>query len=106
MIRGTTPTLIFNVDVDLRNAPKVSLTFRQKGRNVLVYDESALTIEADKVTLVLGEEDSAKLYMKSPLQLQLKALTSDGRVISHDPPVETTVAELFDMRRFTENGGV
>ena len=99
IIRMTTPDIIFDVDVDLTEAPEISVTFRQIGKNVLILDKTALTVTEDSITHTFTQTEAAKFYPGS-VQIQIKALTSDGRVISHDPPIQTTVAEIFDERVF------
>jgi len=103
MIRSTTPTLIFNVDADLRNCPEISLTFRQHGENVFQLNKTDMEISADQISVVLQQEQSAMLNYAYPVEMQIKALTTDDKVISH-LPVVARVGEIFDQRRFPTDG--
>lgn len=103
IIRMTTPTIIFDVDVDLTTAPKISVAFRQLGRNVLLLNKDELTVTTTTISHTFTQEESQQ-FRVSDMQIQIKALTADGRVISHDP-VETSASIIFDERVFS-NGEV
>ena len=98
MIRMTTPTIIFDVDVDLTEAQEISVTFRQLTKNILVLDKSDLEITATTITHTFTQEETEKFYVGG-VEIQIKALTADGKVVSHDP-VSTTVSVIFDERVF------
>lgn len=98
MIQMTTPDLIFNVDVDLRAARVVSVAFKQSDRVVLLLDKPDLTITADSIRHTFTQEETGRFNHRLPLKIQIKAMTADGRVISHPEPITTTVAEIFDRR--------
>ena len=100
MIRMTTPDIIFDVDVDLTEALEISMTFRQLAKNVLVLDKSKLNVTPTTITHTFTQEESGMFFV-GPMDIQIKALTSDGRVISHDP-VRTSASVIFDERYFTD----
>jgi len=101
MIQMTTPDIVFTVDVDLRSAEKVSVTFRQGSRNVLVLDKDELTISATQLRHTFTEEESRKFKTSQPVRMQIKALV-DGKVISHKDPMTMDVTEIFDKRVFDD----
>ena len=100
MIQSTTPDVIFTVDVDLTSATEVSVTFQQNNKNVLVLDASSLTITPTTITHTFTQRESLRFNADIPAYIQIKAMLSDGRVISHKNPLVMNVYEIFDRRVF------
>lgn len=57
MRRGSTPTNTFDVDIDLRQAT-VYVSYEQDGRVVVEKTGSDLTVEENKITVKLSQEDT------------------------------------------------
>ncbi len=64
IVTATTPTLTLTMpeDVDLSNAERVVVTFCQNGVAVLEKNEDELTIDNNRVSVFLTQEDTLKLY--------------------------------------------
>ena len=58
MIRGTTPTLTFNTDVDLTGADRLYITFQQNGKTVLEKSLEDMTVTPTTITLTLTQADT------------------------------------------------
>lgn len=102
LIQMTTPDVVFDVDVDLTEARAVSVAFKQSDRVVLLLDKPDLTITADSIRHTFTQEETGRFNCRVPLKIQIKAMTADGRVISHEEPITTSVAEIFDRRVFAD----
>lgn len=59
MKRGSTPTNEFSVDIDLRQAT-VYVSYEQDGRTVVEKTGDDLTVEANKITVKLTQQDTLK----------------------------------------------
>ena len=95
MIQLTTPDLVFNVDVDLTQAQKVSLVFRQYGDNLWICNKSDLQITPTQILYTIPA-DKSKLLRPAELLLQIRARTQEGRDIAC-PILYTKVAPILDQ---------
>lgn len=87
MIRGTTPTHIFNLPIETKIIKKIRISYKQ-GDSVLVEKtESDVTILATSIKLKLSQEDTFRFTSNIPVQLQLKVLTSLEDVLAS--PIKT-----------------
>ena len=83
MIRkGTTPTHIFNTNVDLTEAVALYVTYKQGGRVVIEKDKSECEITSTNVTTKLTQADSLKLNETQTVEMQIRARFSDGTAIA------------------------
>lgn len=78
MRRGTTPSHVFNVDVDLTEAT-IFLTYCQGGKTVLEKTNEDLDITADSITVYLSQEDTLKFKDGVPVEIQLRYVTPSGK---------------------------
>jgi len=84
MRRGTTPIIIFNVDIDLTEAEVVYVTFRQNKENIVEKDKSECTIESSRIIVPLTQEDTL-LFGHDPRQTvcaQIRARFTNGEAIA------------------------
>lgn len=85
MIRGTTPTHKFNVNRDLTEA-RVYLTYKQRGSVIVERNNEAetntLTIDATSVLVTLTQEETLKFYANEKVEIQIRAIFSDGTAIA------------------------
>lgn len=83
MIRkGTTPTHIFNTNVDLTEAVALYVTYKQGGRVVIEKDISECEVTSTNVTTKLTQADSLKLNETQTVEMQIRARFSDGTAIA------------------------
>ena len=81
MIRGTTPTHTFHVNVDLTSATAVYVTYRQ-GNVVINKPKSALTITSGAVVAHLTQTETLSLSANADVQIQIRAKLSDGTAVA------------------------
>lgn len=74
--RGTTPTNVFNVNVDMTGAT-VFVTYSQYGKVVVEKTGEDLTVAADSVTVVLSQADTVK-FQAGNVSIQIRYVTAGG----------------------------
>ena len=82
MYRGTTPKLVFTLPFDTNLIDKAYITFFQKDRQAIEKDLSACEIKESKLILKLSQQDTLKLVSKIPVQIQVRALLTDGSAVA------------------------
>ena len=93
MIRGTTPTNIFNVDADMRTASAIYITYDQDGTTIFEKELGDITVEEKKLTVTLTQEETLKLKpMKT--RIQIRAKFPDGAAIASNI-IETTASAIL-----------
>lgn len=81
MRRGTTPTNTFDVDVDLRQASVIYITYSQMGRVVFEKQISDITIEETSLSVQLTQEETLALG-KGEVEIQIRARFPEGLAIA------------------------
>ena len=75
--RGSTPTNIFNVNIDLRDAT-VFLDYSQLGEVIIEKTGDQLTITDKTITTTLTQEDTLKLDDNQLVEMQIRYIRSNG----------------------------
>ena len=81
MRRGTTPTNTFTVDVDLRQATALYVTYKQNSRVILEKTLADATITETSVAVTLTQEDTLA-FAQGSAQIQIRAKFVDGAAIA------------------------
>ena len=81
MRRGTTPTNTFTVDVDLRQATALYVTYKQNSRVILEKTLADATITETSVAVTLTQEDTLA-FAQGSVHIQIRAKYSDGAAIA------------------------
>lgn len=76
MRRGSTPVNTFDVDIDLRDAT-VFVSYEQGGAVVVEKTGTDLTIESDKITLTLTQEDTLA-FKPGGVDIQIRYVFPNG----------------------------
>lgn len=87
MLRGTTPTHIFETNVDLTHAAAVYVTYSQGKCNKVVLEKGIddLKIVAGVVEVSLSQADTLKFDDTCPTaRAQVRALLPDGTALATD----------------------
>lgn len=82
VIIGTTPTHTFTVDVDLRDAVEIWITYSQSNKviiNKTLFD--GIEVAEDNIVIELTQEDTLKFRQNTPVKIQIRAKFGDGSVI-------------------------
>lgn len=83
MIRkGTTPTHIFNTNVDLTEAVALYVTYKQGVRVVVEKDKSECGVTSTSVTTRLTQADSLNFSEQQGVEIQIRAKFEDGTAIA------------------------
>ena len=81
MRRGTTPTNTFTVDVDLRQATAMYVTYKQGGTVLLEKTLEDITVSEDKIEVELSQEDTLA-FKNGTVQIQIRAKFVDGSALA------------------------
>lgn len=82
MIRGTTPTHIFNIPFDTSLVDEVKITYAQDDEIVLIKGTSDCVLDTNTVKVTLSQEDTFLFDHKKKVQVQLRLLTKSGEVLA------------------------
>lgn len=83
MIRGTTPTFIFNLPFDVSNIKSAYITIKSRGTEV----EKAVTdcsLNGTTITVKLTQEETLALPESQIAGVQLRVLTNDNEALASD----------------------
>ena len=83
MRRGTTPTNVFDVNIDLTGASAVYVTYEQGGEVVLEKTGTDLAVEPDSITVARTQEDTLKLK-PGKVFIQIRYILPDGTADASD----------------------
>lgn len=92
--RGTTPTNTFDVDVDLRNAEVIWLTYKQNSKIVIEKEKDDLEVDENEVRVYLTQEETLALKDTVPVRMQFRARFADGNAIKSNI-MQATVEEIL-----------
>lgn len=74
--RGSTPTNIFNLNIDLTDA-RVYVTYMQKGKVIVEKSNENLDITSDSLVVSLTQEDTLK-FAPGDVEVQIRYVKADG----------------------------
>lgn len=94
MRRGTTPTHIFETDIDLTSAEVVYITYKQTTGETLTKEKSDIAIEEDKLTIKLTQEETLAFQTTGRVSIQIRARFPDGSAIASNI-IQTTADEIL-----------
>ena len=95
MIRGTTPTHVFQLPIDTGTLKEVRITYKQYSKVVLEKTEADVTMEGRTISFVLTQEESMRFESGVTVKLQVKVLTVNGTVLA-SPIREFTVEDILN----------
>ena len=81
MYRGSTPTHVFTLSIQVEDIKALRLTYAQGGRTVLEKTEKEVKMEGNTVTLRLTQEETLAFGQTAPVNIQLKVLLNSGAVL-------------------------
>lgn len=81
MYRGTTPTLIFNINssIDLSNIKQVWITFEDADKTTFTKDDVTIDAENKRIMLELTQEQTLKFTGK--INCQIRILDSNDKAL-------------------------
>lgn len=81
MRRGTTPTISYNVDIDLTSALELYITLKQDGLVVIEKSIEDVTITSESISIALTQEETLNLVPGKVL-MQIRAKMPDGAALA------------------------
>lgn len=82
MIRGTTPTHIFETDIDLSDADVIYVTYEQNDTVVIEKEKSELSIAEKEISLTLSQEETLRFNTSSEIKIQIRVRFIDGLAVA------------------------
>lgn len=79
MIRGTTPTYVFNLPFDVATIDKARVIFRQKD---ICVKKDEVIMEGSTITITLTQEDTLKFKCGSIVEAQVRVITNGGESLA------------------------
>ena len=78
MIRGTTPTLKYNLPFEVSSIDKLWIVFSQNEEERLFLDKSRCSLSGNTITVKLTQEETLSLLPNCIVNIQIRLLTNDG----------------------------
>ena len=88
MIRGTTPTIRYNLPFQssLIKSAEIVLAYVDSNKQVLIVkDKAVCTLEENSIQAVLTQEETLQLPAPSQVEIQLRVVTTDGTILATVP---------------------
>lgn len=96
MLKGTTPTHIFHVDIDVSVIKEVKITYSQKNNVILTKRTEDCTIEDGMISTRLSQEDTFMFEPNSHVTIQVRVLTLGGDALTSNLMMRTVGMCLDD----------
>lgn len=90
--RGSTPTNIFNVNVDLRGA-RIYITYSQSGKNLVEKTGEDIEVTDRQLTTVLTQEETLR-FKPGPARIQIRYVRENGQADASNV-IETCAEEIL-----------
>lgn len=94
MRRGTTPTHVFNTDIDLSEASVIWLTYKQNGNVLFTKEMPDMTITEDSISVELSQEETLQFVPDKTVKIQIRARFADGSAIASNV-IQTTANTIL-----------
>lgn len=94
MIRGTTPTLTFNLPFDASNIKTAWVTFSQFNVEVFTLENEELAMDGLTISAKLTQEQTLSLSKNDDVEIQLRILTNSGDAIASNI-MKTSVGNIL-----------
>lgn len=82
MIRGTTPTHIFTIPIDTSLIKEVRVAYAQDDVALVIKTTEDCSLADKTITTTLTQEDTFTFDCRKPVQIQLRVLTTGGKVFN------------------------
>lgn len=82
MIRGTTPTHIFNLPFDTAQIKQIKIIYAQSDDVIFCKDVKTCQLEQKTVTVKLTQEETLLFDCRLPVQIQIRVLTLGGDALA------------------------
>ena len=82
MIRGTTPTHIFQLPFEAGTLDEVRVSYAQANKVIVEKVTKDCTLKENMITVKLTQEETLKFSTMRNVDIQLKVKTNDGTVLA------------------------
>ncbi len=98
MYRGTTPTLKFKLNIDVKRITNLSIIFSQGGKAIYKksFDDCDIDEDKNRIIVKLTQEETLGLEPNKDLHIQLK-LQLDNEKVSVSKYINTYVNDVIDI---------
>lgn len=94
MRRGTTPTHIFETDIDLTAAEEIYLTYRQDTCNILELTMDRMEVTPEQIQVSLTQAETLMFKANKPVYIQMRVKFADESAIASDV-INTTTQQIL-----------
>lgn len=84
VMRGTTPTHIFNIPFEVSLIADLRICYAQDGKELFCKCKDDCTLDGSTISVTLTEEDTFKFECTKQLQVQVRVLALGGEVANSD----------------------
>lgn len=95
MYRLTTPTHRFTFPIDPQTCEIIRITYAQNDKILITKEKPDLSINDNTVTVTLTQEETKIFSSRSTVQVQVRALTFEGKALA-SPTFTREVGEVLD----------
>jgi hypothetical protein len=95
MIKGTTPTHIFEMSFDTSLIKEVHVLYQQKDELILTKTTEHCVINEDSISVKLTQEDTFCFEENVPVKVQVRISVEGGQVLS-SVPIAVGVVECLE----------
>lgn len=96
MIRGTTPTHVFTLPIDVNTLEKIRVIYSQNGREIVTKTEGDCQLDGNKITVKLSQRETLGMKSTANVEIQLRVLTNGGDALASQIMSVTPVRCLSD----------
>ena len=97
MIRGTTPTHIFELEISVENIADLEIAYSQNDRVLFYKRKDDCVLDGNTITLSLTQEETFMFdCSKRVVEIQIRIKTIDGKVPISDIIIDNVEKCLFD----------
>lgn len=95
MIKGTTPTHVFEVEFNTALIQEIHIIYKQGDNVVLTKTTKDCTIGEGVISVKLTQEDTFEFQENAPVKIQVRVLVEGGQVLS-SVPIAVGVVECLE----------
>ena len=92
---GTTPTHRWTLPFDAALVAEARVIYKQSGEEILRKETEHFTMEGQKLSVTLTQEETFLFKHTSPVVMQLRVRTTDGKVLKTKPATKA-LTECLD----------
>lgn len=92
---GTTPTHTWTFPFDTSLVAEARMIYKQSGAEILRKETEHFTMEGQKLSVTLSQEETFLFDCRTPVKIQLRVRTTGGRVLK-TTPISIRITECLD----------